>query len=340
MGHATFTRKNFLLGAGAIAGAIGLSSRPAYARRPRVIKFGLDLPLDHPTTKNVALAGKRIEEETKGRVKLELFPNNELGDDTHMLSEVRSGAIQMMGIGDNILSGLVPEAAIDSLGFTFKNADMAWTALDGKVGDVVCAAIKTHGLYPMRRIWDEGFREITSSTKPIKVPADLLNFKIRVPPSPISVSLFQHLGAAATSINRAELYSALQTKVVDGQENPLGLIETQKFYQVQKYCSLTNHMWVGYWLIAGAGFWESLPAEDRQIVEAALNDQAATQRQQNEALNQSTKAELIAQGMVFNDTDPAAFRAVLVKSGFYSEWQKKFDPALWAALEHYTGKLA
>lgn len=340
MENITLSRKKFLLGAGAAAGAVGLSTSRAYARRPSVIKLGLDLPLDHPTTQNAMQAGKRIETETKGRVKLEVFPNNELGDDTHMLSQVRSGAIQMMGIGDNILSGLAPEAAIDNLGFAFKTPQTAWDALDGSVGGIVCAAIEKHGLHPMRRIWDEGFREITTSTKPIEGPADLAGFKIRVPPSPISVSLFQHLGAAATSINRAELYSALQTKVVDGQENPLGLIETQKFYQVQKYCSLTNHMWVGYWLICNQDFWLSLPASDRQVVESAFNDQAQAQRQQNEALNNSTQGQLTSQGMVFNKTDPSQFRDALVKSGFYAEWQKKFDPALWAALEQYTGKLA
>lgn len=340
MGNIMLNRKKFLLGAGAAAGALGLSTGRAYARRPYTIKLGLDLPLEHPTTQNAMEAGKRIEAETKGRVKLQVFPNNELGDDTHMLSEVRSGAIQMMGIGDNILASLVPEAAIDNLGFAFKTSDVAWSALDGKVGEVVCAAIQKHGLQPMRRIWDEGFREVTTSTKPINAPADLVGFKIRVPPSPISVSLFQHLGAAATSINRAELYSALQTKVVDGQENPLGLIETQKFYQVQKYCSLTNHMWVGYWVIANQSFWQSLPADDRKVVEAAFNDQAPKQRQQNAALNSSTQGQLTSQGMVFNTTDPTQFRDVLVKSGFYAEWQKKFDPELWAALEQYTGKLA
>lgn len=334
------TRKQFLLGAGAAAGAAGLAVRPARAARPITIKFGVDVPLDHPTTQNAIAAGKKIAAETKGRVKLQVFPANQLGNDDHMLSEVRSGAIQMMGIGDNILSSLVPSAAIDNLGFAFKTIDAAWNALDGKVGALVAEDIKKVGLYPMRRIWDEGFRDITASTKPIKTPEDLKGFKIRVPPSPISVSLFKHLGAAATSLNIAELYTALQTKVVEGQENPLGLIETQKFYQVQKYCSLTNHMWVGYWLIANEAFWNAMPEADRKIVEAAFNDQAPVQRKANDTLNNSLQATLTKQGMIFNTTDPAAFQAALVKSGFYAEWQKKFSPELWAALEHYTGKLA
>jgi tripartite ATP-independent transporter DctP family solute receptor len=305
-----------------------------------VIKLGLDVPATHPTAVNCVEAGKRIAAETKGRVRVQVFPSNELGDDTHMLSEVRSGAIQMMGLGDNILSSLVPSAAIDNVGFAFKTIDTAWKALDGKVGDVVRADIMKTGLYPMRRIWDEGFRQITTSTHPIKTPADLKGFKIRVPPSPISVSLFKYLGAAPTSLNIAELYTALQTKVVDGQENPLGLIETQKYYQVQKYCSMTNHMWVGYWMLVNGAFWKSLPAADQKIVEAAFNDQAPKQRVANNNLNNSLKGKLTKQGMVFNDTNPAAFQEALVKAGFYKDWQAKFGPALWSALEAYTGKLA
>ena len=332
------SRKQFLIGAGAAAGVFSIGGR-ALAARPYMIKFGVDVPLDHPTAQHAMEAGKRIATETKGRVKLQVFPANELGDDTHMLSEVRSGAIQMMGIGDNILSGLVPSAAIDNVGFAFKTIEDAWKALDGKVGEVVRADIMKTGLYPMRRIWDEGFRQVTSSTKPIKVPADLAGFKIRVPPSPISVSLFKHLGAAATSLNIAELYTALQTKVVDGQENPLGLIETQKYYQVQKYCSMTNHMWVGYWMLANETFWKSMPEADRKIVEAAFNEQAPKQRVANNKLNNSLQGKLTKQGMTFNTTDPASFQQALVKSGFYTEWKAKFGPALWSALETTTGKL-
>ncbi|MBV8652202.1 MAG: TRAP transporter substrate-binding protein DctP, partial [Alphaproteobacteria bacterium] len=159
------TRKQFLAGASATAAALAL--RPAFAARRSVIKLGLDLTVDHPTTVNLNAAAKKISEATKGEVELQIFPNNQLGDDTHMLSNLRSGAMQMMAIGDNILATLVPGAAIDNIGFAFKTPDMAWAALDGAVGDVVRADIEKVGLHPMHRIWDEGFREITSSTKQI-----------------------------------------------------------------------------------------------------------------------------------------------------------------------------
>lgn len=334
------TRKQFLAGIAAATGVAGLMSPPARAAARRyVIKFGIDLPADHPTTQHVTAAADQIKTASKGNVEVQVFPSNQLGDDTHMLANVRAGAIQMMGIGDNILATLVPSAGIDNIGFAFKDSKTAWSALDGAVGDIVRPDIEKLGLYPMPRIWDEGFREITSSTKPIKTADDLHGFKIRVPPSPISLSLFKDLGAAAVTLNVAELYTALQTRVVDGQENPLSVIETQKFYQVQKYCSLTNHMWVGYWLIMNGDFWKRMPAEYQKIVSDAFDTQALGQRTASETLNGSLQAKLTSQGLTFSTPETGSFREALVKSGFYKTWEAKFGPKLWSALEKYTGTL-
>jgi TRAP-type transport system periplasmic protein len=334
------SRKTFLAGTAAAAGAVAFGGRPARAAQKYVMKFGVDLAIDHPTTVHAKAAAEAVKQATGGAVEISVFPNSELGDDTHMLSNLRAGAIEMMGIGDNILATLVPGAAIDNVGFAFKDGNTAWTALDGGVGDIVRADIARTGLVPMKKIWDEGFREITTSTKPIVTPADLSGFKIRVPPSPISLSLFRGLGAAPETLNVAELYTALQTRVVDGQENPLGNIETQKFYQVQKYCSLTNHMWVGYWILVSGSAWRRLPANYRSIVADAFDAQAPKQRLANEQLNSSLQAKLTQQGLTFNAPDIAPFRAKLVQSGFYKEWQGKFGTTLWSALEKYTGALA
>ena len=333
------TRKQFLLGAAA-AGAATFAIHPARAARKTVIRLGLDLTTDHPTTVNLNAAGKTLTQATNGEVELQVFPNSQLGDDNHMLSNLRSGAIQMMAIGDNILATLVPTAAIDNIGFAFKTPDMAWKALDGQVGELVRADIAKTGLHAMDRIWDEGFREITSSTKPIKTPADLQGFKIRVPPSPISLSLFQSLGASPVTVNASELYTSLQTHIADGQENPLGNIETMKLDQVQKYCSVTNHMWVGYWLLMNGAFWSGLPPEHQKAVADAFNNQAPIQRAANQKLDASLEETLKKQNMEFFAVDPDAFRDVLTKSGFYKTWQAKFGAPLWSALEGTTGPLA
>jgi tripartite ATP-independent transporter DctP family solute receptor len=333
----SITRKHFLLGA---AAASVFAIHPSRAARRTVIKFGLDLTGDHPTTVNATAAAKKIKDATNGEVEVQIFPNSQLGDDTHMLSNLRSGAMQMMAIGDNILATLVPTAAIDNIGFAFKTPEMAWKALDGQVGEIVRADIAKTGLHPMTRIWDEGFREVTSGTKPIRTPEDLQGFKIRVPPSPISLSLFQSLGAAPITINASELYTSLQTHVADGQENPLGNIETMKLDQVQKYCSLTNHMWVGYWLLMNGPFWAGMPPDQQKIVADTFDAQALEQRVANQKLDASLEEVLKKQNVEFIKVDPTAFQAVLTKSGFYKTWQAKFGAPLWSALESVTGALA
>ena len=154
-----------------------------------------------------------------------------------MLSQLRSGAIDFFTLSGLILATLVPPASINGIGFAFKDYDTVWKAMDGKLGAYVRAEIDKRGLIAMDKMWDNGFRQITSSTHPIKAPADLKGFKIRVPVSPLWTSMFQALGASPISINFTEVYSALQTKIAEGQENPLTLIQIAKLYEVQKYVS-------------------------------------------------------------------------------------------------------
>jgi TRAP-type C4-dicarboxylate transport system substrate-binding protein len=148
------------------------------------------------------------------------------------------------------------------------------------------------------------------------------------------------LGASPTGINFAEVYSALQTKVVDGQENPPAIISAAKLYEVQKYCSLTNHMWDGWWFLINRRVWSGVPADLRDKVAAIINEQALAQREEIAKQNTSLKGDLAAKGLIFNDVDPAPFREALSKSGFYAEWKGKFGEQAWALLEESTGKLA
>jgi len=161
-----------------------------------------------------------------------------------------------------------------------------------------------------------------------------------VPVSSLWISLFKHLGAAPTSINFSEVYSSLQTKVVDGQENPLVIISTAKLYEVQKYCSLTDHMWDGWWLLVNRRAWERLPPDIKEVVSKNVNAAAVAQRRDVARLNSSLKDELASKGLVFNDVDRGRFQEVLRNSGFYLEWKNKYGEELWQVLEESTGKLA
>lgn len=336
----SITRKQFLMGASAAAGAMVSAPFVARAARPTVIKLGHDQTPANPITKYVNAAADQIKKETNGEVVVQVFPNSELGTDVNTVSSVRSGALQMMGMPDNILADLSPSAGISNLGYAFKDAKVLYAAMDGEVGDVVRADLVKRGLQPLPVIWTLGFRQITASTKPIKTPQDLKGFKLRVPDSAVFVTLFRGLGAAPTTIDISEAYTALQTHVVDGEGNALSTIETQKFYQVQKYCSLTSHMWTGYWMVLNGPFWKRLPADHQKVITNVFQDQGLKERVAMEAFNDGLQPKLTAQGLTFNTPDRAPFRAELVKSGYYDHWQKKYGEKLWSLVEKYTGTLA
>ncbi len=235
--------------AGASLPLFAIRSRPA-----RAAEFSLKLannsPVTHPQSVRQSQAADRIRQATNEQVDIQVFPNNQLGSDTDMLSQLRSGALDYFTLSGLILSTLVPAASINGIGFAFKDYDTVWQAMDGKLGAYVRGEIDKRGLIAMEKIWDNGFRQITSSTHPIKAPADLRGFKIRVPVSPLWTSMFQALGASPISINFAEVYSALQTKIAEGQENPLSLIQIAKLYEVQKYV-LDDQPHVGWLLDVG-----------------------------------------------------------------------------------------
>ena len=331
------TRRSFV---GAGAAAIGVATLPRRARAAEfTYKYANNTPVDHPMNVRAREAAARIKEESGGRLEIQIFPNNQLGGDTDMLSQVRTGGLEFFTLSGLILATLVPLASLNGIGFAFKDYDHVWAAMDGDLGAVVRAAIEKAGLHPFEKIWDNGYRQITSNTHPIAAPGDLKGFKIRVPVSPLWTAMFKAFGASPASINFNEVYSALQTKVVEGQENPLSLIQIAKLYEVQKYCSLTGHMWDGFWMLANKGAWEALPKDLQEIVQRNWNAAALAERADVGKLNASVQGDLEKKGMVFNKPDPEAFRAVLKQAGFYNEWREKYGAEAWSALEKYAGGL-
>ncbi len=334
----TIDRRTLLAGAGAALALPAINVRAQTAEFN--YKYANNLPLTHPMNARAKEMVEAIKTETKGRVVIELFPNNQLGSDTDMLSQVRSGGIEFFTLSGLILSTLVPASSITGIGFAFADYDAVWKALDGELGAYVRKEIGKSGLVVMDRIWDNGFRQITSSTKPIQTADDLKGFKIRVPVSPLWTSMFKALDASPASINFSEVYSALQSKVVDGQENPLAVIATAKLYEVQKFCSMTNHMWDGFWFLANGKAWERLPEDLRAIVARNINAAGLKERTDVAALNAGLQKELASKGMAFNTPKTDTFRERMRKAGFYAEWKGKFGDEAWAILERATGKLA
>lgn len=302
-------------------------------------KLGTPLPASHPLNLRLTEAAGRIEKETAGRLVIQIFPSNQMGSDSDSLSQLRSGGLEFTTLSGVVLSTLVPPAAINGVGFAFKDYDTVWKAMDGNLGKHVRDQIAKTTIVAMDKIFDNGFRPITSNVKPIQTPSDMSGLKLRVPPGPLWTSMFRALGAAPTMVSFSELYSALQTKVVDAQETPLGLIESNKFYEVQKYCSLTNHMWDGLWLLANKKMFQALPTALQDSARKHFDIAAVDQRADISLLNARVQKDLSQKGMVFNQPNIALFQEALIKAKFYEEWKTKFGPEAWAILETYSGKL-
>lgn len=336
----TLSRRSVLrTAAAASVAALPMSQVLAQPKAEFTYKYANNLPVTHPMNLRAKEMAAAILAETKGRVDIQIFPASQLGNDTDMLSQLRAGGIEFFTLSGLILSTLVPGAAITGLGFAFPDYDTVWKALDGDLGAHVRKEISKANLVAMDNIWDNGFRQITSSTKPIQTADDLKGFKIRVPVSPMWTSMFKAFDSAPASINFAEVYSALQTKVVDGQENPLAIIDTAKLNEVQKYCSVTNHMWDGFWFLANRRAWDRLPADLRTIVAKHINAAGLKQRTDVAAMNATLQKSLTEKGMVFNNAKADTFRNRLRQAGFYTEWKAKFGDEAWALLERYSGKL-
>jgi tripartite ATP-independent transporter DctP family solute receptor len=336
--------RRHLLAAGTASLLGGTVAAPfvARAQAPQFsYKYANNLPETHPMNVRAREMAAAIKQETSGRFELQIFPSSQLGSDTDTLTQIRSGGVEFFTLSGLILSTFVPVASINGMGFAFPDYDTVWRAMDGELGAYVRAQIaKTNQIIALEKIWDNGFRQTTTSTKPIVAPDDFKGMKLRVPVSPLWTSMFKAFDAAPASINFNEVYSALQTKIVDGQENPLAIISTAKLYEVQKYCSLTNHMWDGFWFLANRAAWERLPEDVRAVVTKNVNAAGVKERDDVAKLNATLQQDLAAKGLVFNKTDAAPFRDKLRSAGFYTEWKGKYGDEAWAILEKSVGKLS
>jgi TRAP-type transport system periplasmic protein len=336
----SLSRRHLLAGAAAFGGAVGAPFVARAQAAEFTYKYANNLPAAHPMNVRAREMAEAIKKDTNGRLDLQVFPSSQLGSDTDTLSQLRSGGVEFFTLSGLILSTLVPPASINGMGFAFPDYATVWKAMDGELGAYVRGQIAKANLVAMDKIWDNGFRQTTASTKPINTPDDFRGMKIRVPPSPLWTSMFKAFDSAPTSINFNETYTALQTKVVDGQENPLAIIATAKLNEVQKYCSLTNHMWDGFWFLANRRAWERLPDDVRTVFTRHVNAAGEKEREDVAKLNATLQEELTAKGMVFNKPDPIPFRDKLRAAGFYAEWKGKYGDEAWAILEKFTGKLS
>jgi tripartite ATP-independent transporter DctP family solute receptor len=338
----TISRRRFLktVAVSGAAASVGAYTRGASAAPQFKLKYGNYQPTSHPINIRATEMAAKINTESGGRIDFQVFPNSQLGSDTDMLSQLRSGSIDFMSLSPLTLGTLLPAVQISGIGFAFKDYDTVWAAMDGSLGAFVRTQINKSSLMAFEKIWDNGYRQITTSNRPIAVPDDLKGMKMRVPPAPLWTSMFKAFNASPTTISMQEVYSSLQTRVVDGQENPLVLIDASKLYEVQKYCSMTNHMWDGFWFLGNQAKFGKLPSDLQEIVTRNVNEAAQKQRDDIKKINDALIPQLKAHGLAFNDVNQAAFRAKLVSNGFYDDWHKRFGDEAWTQLEKFSGKIS
>jgi TRAP-type transport system periplasmic protein len=332
------SRRSMLLASSALfVGSI--ATRPAHAAEFNY-KMGLELREEEPLPKRMLEACKAILEETNGRLQIQGFPNSQLGNPTETLNQVRSGSLEFLTSSFGILSGVVQSAGVPTLGFIFDGYDKLWSAIDGEVGSLIKGVIEKRGeLIMLEGVHDIGFRHVTSNRKFMTDPKDLRGFKIRTPPTPFLTSLFSALGASPTPIPFGDLYTSLQTGTVDGQENPLPVVDSFKFYEVQKLCTLTSHTWDGWVPVANRAAWQRLPEDIRQVVARNFLKAAQLQRKDFAAQTAAVQSSLEKKGMQFQTPAPGSYRDVLRSTTFYSQWKSRVEPDVWAALERAVGKL-
>jgi tripartite ATP-independent transporter DctP family solute receptor len=325
----------------AIGTLAGVWNDRLFAQGAKVsLKVGGQFQGTHPASLAMEEACAEIRNQSSGRIDIQFFPNAQLGSDAAMLTQVRSGVLDMMTASGISMQVIAPIAGISGMAFAFPDYEHVWQALDGDLGASIRAGLDKVGIYAFPKCLDSGYRNVTTSTRPINTVDDFKGVKMRVPPSPVWVSLFTALGSSPTSITINELYSALQTKIVDGQENPLTVIEAGKYYEVQKYCSITEHMWDGLWIIANGKRFKSLSPADQDMITKAFEVATLKQRINTARQNVDLEETLKGKGLLFNHPEKAQFRSALSKAGFYTEWKQRYGPEAWTTLEKFSGSLS
>ncbi|NVO15326.1 MAG: TRAP transporter substrate-binding protein [Rhodoplanes sp.] len=252
----------------------GLVSSPALAQT--TVKLGHDQP-ETSTHHQAAVKWKElVESRTGGKVKVQIFPSSMLGSGTQMVEQVQAGALEAAVLPTAWVAPLAPSVQVLDLPFLFPNREVAYKVVDGPVGTEILKPLEKVNIEGVA-FWESGFKQFTANT-PIRQPADYKGQKIRTMPAPVIQEQFKAFGATPTMINFSELYSALQQKVVDGQENPIATIASMRFFEVQKYMTLSDHGFLAYVFMINKPMLDKLPADQRDILVKAAREAGQYQR--------------------------------------------------------------
>ena len=296
--------KNLSLGALAIAAAAICFATTASAAEEIKAKFCTSLPDSHPQTLGARKFAELVDQKSKGRIKITVYSGAQLGSDQQMQAALRGGTQEFTAPSTATLANLVKEFGVFGLPFSFASEKQADAVFDGPFGQSMLAKLTDKDLIGLA-FWENGFRHFTNSKHPIVKAEDLSGLKVRTMQNNLYIDLFSGLGSNAIPMPVNELYTALETKAVDAQENPFTVVQAQKFYDVQKYLSTTGHAYDAQVLIASRKFWDKLSAADQALMKDAASEATLYQRQISRELNAKARAELTKAGMQVNDVSDA-----------------------------------
>lgn len=286
------------------------------------LKFGYEGP--RSDTQHIASEKFKalLAEKTKGELNLTLFPDSTLGNAQAMISGVRSGTIDLEMSSSSNFSGLVPQINVIDIPFIFRNHQHAYSVLDGEIGADLMQKLEAHGLKALAW-WEVGFRNVSNSKHPINQLEDLKGIKIRTNQNPMYIKAFELLGANPVPMPLSELYTALETKTVDAQEHPIGILYSVKLYEVQKYLSITNHGYTPLLVVMNLDKFNQLNPELQKALLESAKEAGNYQRQLNAEKESALLAEMEKAGLVVNrEMDTTALRQAVegeVRAKFIQE---------------------
>lgn len=304
-----------------MAAIMGLTISVSVASAQTVLRLSHNAAPGNPKAVASDKFAELVAQKTNGRVKVNVGGSAQFGDDAESVTNLRLGTLALSANSQGTTSNVVPEFAVLGLPFLFRDLPHAYRVVDGPVGDQLAKAADAKGLI-LLSLWDNGIRHVSNNVRPINTPEDLKGIKLRTPPDPMTLDIFNALGANPAPLAFSELYIALQQGVFDGQENPLMNIYSSKLYEVQKNISLTGHKYETTPLMASKVVWNTLSKADQTAIREAATEAAKLNRKLSLAADADLRSKLIAAGVQINDVNQAPF--VAGTKSVYDKWAKQY----------------
>ena len=280
----------------ALVAAVAVAAFGFAQAQDKTIKFATQNPKGHPIVLGMERFAEIVTAKSGGKIKVNLFPGGTLGSDQANVSAMQGGTLEMVSLNSGILASQVKDFAIYDFPFMFASTKEADAVVDGPFGKKMHGKLEAQGLVGLA-YYELGFRNITNSKRPLVKVEDIAGLKLRVIPNPINVDWVKALDANPTPLPFPEVYAALEQKAIDGQENPITVINANKLYEVQKYVAITNHQYNPQSVVISKKFWDTLSAEEKRIVGDAAQESATYQREQARGLVASALDNMKKNGM-------------------------------------------